>query len=155
MNDSFGEKLIGHYLNTFQAFSEPSRWPQIHITYTRIKDNELELKQWYNYQSEDNPYRHYHIKYEYVDESNVITYPINQQTLEPSCRLKWEYDDGSKWWTGTVDGECIMNNARVVSFIQFNGDLYHSLDTGYDPNTGEFVWGTEPGSGVFEFERVK
>ena len=95
----------------------------------------------------------YHITYEYTNDTTVITHPINQETGNPSCILEWKYD--GNWWTGSVKGECIINNARVESFIQFNGSLYRSLDTGYNVDTGDFVWGTEPGNGLFEFERLE
>ena len=153
MNCSFDEMIVGHYLNKIQAFSDPSRWPQINILYSTLENNLLELKQWYDYKTEDDPYRHYHITYEYTNDTTVITQPINQETGNPSCILEWKYD--GNWWTGSVKGECIINNARVESFIQFNGSLYRSLDTGYNVDTGDFVWGTEPGNGLFEFECVE
>jgi len=153
MDHSFDKMIVGHYLNRMQAFTEPSRWPQINVRYTKLEDNLLDLKQWYEYQTEDESYRHYHIKYEYIDDKTVITDPVNQDTGESSCILQWSYSDG--WWTGTVRDECIIRNNRVLSFIQFNGKEYRSLDTGYDVDTGDFVWGTEPGEGLFEFELVE
>ena len=154
MNNCFGEMIVGHCLNRKQAFENPSRWPQINILYTKLDDNILELKQWYNYQTENDSYRHYHITYEYIDDVTVITHPVNQETGKPSCILEWKYNDDD-WWTGLIKDECIINNIRIESFIQFNGVSYRSIDTGYDVDTGNFVWGTKPGEGLFEFERLK
>ena len=106
---------------------------------TKIDTDVLELKQWYNYQTEDEPYRHYHITCEYIDDVTVITHPVNQETGKPSCNLQWGYFNG--WWFGEVQGECILRNTRVESEIQFNGYFYRSRDTGYDVETGEFRWG--------------
>ena len=148
----FEDMILGHYKNKRQAMSNPSVWPQINILYTKIKPNVLELKQWYNYQGEDNPYRHYHLHCEYLDEYSVITKAINQTTLEAGCNLAWGYYGG--WWFGQVHEECILRDTKVISNIQFNREVYRSLDTGYNIETGKFSWGKLPEEGMFEFERL-
>jgi len=148
----FENKILGHYRNKRQAMSNPTQWPQINILYTKIKHNVLELKQWYNYQGEDNPYRHYHLHCEYENENTVFTRAINQTTHEEGCKLAWGYYNG--WWFGQVHEECILRDTRVISSIQFNGEVYRSLDTGYNIETGKFSWGKMPEEGMFEFERL-
>lgn len=152
MTSLFEKMILGHYRNRRQAFTDPSKWPQINILYTKIGEDVLELKQWYNYESEEKPYRHYHINCEYIGGDTVITHPINQETGEPGCDLEWGYFDG--WWFGQVRGECILRNTRVISEIQFDGNVYMSRDTGYDIETGKFSWGKEPEEGLFEFDRL-
>ncbi len=152
MTSLYEKMILGHWRNRNQAFTDPSKWPQINILYTKIDTDVLELKQWYNYQTEDEPYRHYHITCEYIDDVTVITHPVNQETGKPSCNLQWGYFNG--WWFGEVQGECILRNTRVESEIQFNGYFYRSRDTGYDVETGEFRWGKEPEEGLFQFERL-
>ena len=66
MITSFDNLILGHYNNKQQAYSNPTKWPQVHILYSKIKSNVLELKQWYNYEGEDKPYRHYHITINYM-----------------------------------------------------------------------------------------
>ena len=152
MTSLYEKMILGHWRNRKQAFTDPSKWPQINVLYTKIDNNVLELKQWYNYQTEDDPYRHYHITCEYLDDHTVITHPVNQQTGTDGCTLQWGYFDG--WWFGEVQDECILRNTRVVSEIQFNGVFYRSRDTGYDIETGKFQWGKEPEEGLFQFERL-
>ena len=148
----FESMILGHYLNKKQAMSNPSKWPQINILYTKVGANVLDLKQWYNYEGEDKPYRHYNIFCEYLDEHTVITHAINKADAKPACDLQWGYFDG--WWYGEVKDECILRDTKVISNIQFNGNVYKSLGTGYNIETGEFAGGKQPEEGMFEFVRL-
>jgi len=148
----FESMILGHYKNKKQAQSNPSVWPQINILYTKVGANVLDLKQWYNYQGEDKPYRHYNLFLEYVDEYTVFTHAINKTDAKPACDLQWGYFDG--WWYGEIKDECILRDTKVISNIQFNGTVYKSLDTGYNIETGKFAWGKQPEEGMFEFVRL-
>ena len=148
----FESMIVGHYRNKKQAQSNPTKWPQINILYTKIDDLVLELKQWYNYQGEDAPYRHYHLTLEHLDEHTVITHAHNLQTDEPGCNLHWGYFNG--WWFGEVQDECVLRNTKVISNIEFDGKVYRSLDTGYYVDTGKFAWGKTPDEGMFQFDRL-
>jgi len=152
MTSLFDKLILGHYTNKKQAYSNPSKWPQINILYQKIDTNTLSLKQWYKYQGEDNPYRHFHVTYEYADEFTVFTQSYNVLTDEKSCDWQFGYFGG--WWFGEIKGDCILRNTRVVSEVQFNGETYMSRDTGYDLETGKFAWGKEEHEGMFQFERL-
>lgn len=152
MTSLFDKLILGHYNNKKQAYSNPTRWPQINILYTKIDENVLDLKQWYNYQGESNPYRHFHVTYEHLDPVTVYTSSVNVLTGEESCKWQFGYFDG--WWFGEIREECILRNTRVVSEVQFNGTVYMSRDTGYDLETGKFAWGKEEHEGMFRFERL-
>ena len=148
----FERMILGHYLNKKQAQSNPTKWPTINILYTKVAPLTLEMKSWYNYQGEDNPYRHFQVDLTYENDVTVFTQSTNLLTNEPSCSWKFGYFDG--WWFGELDGDCILRNTKVVSEVQFNGQIYKSLDTGYDAETGKFAWGKLPEEGMFEFVRL-
>ena len=48
--------VVGHYRNQRQAYSNPAQWPQIDIRITEPQYGVLEVKSWYKYKGEDNPY---------------------------------------------------------------------------------------------------
>ena len=156
MITSFDNLILGHYNNKQQAYSNPTKWPQVHILYSKIKSNVLELKQWYNYEGEDKPYRHYHITINYQTHDTAYTRAHNLLTDTPGCEMQWGYF--GTWWFGSVKGECIVpkpdGDTYVVSDIQFDGDMYMSRDTGYYCRNDKFAWGKEEGEGMFTFTRL-
>ena len=92
--------ILGHFRNRKQAFTNPTKWPQINVLYQKLAENTLDLKQWYNYQTEETAYRHYHLTCEYIDEHTVITSAFNIDTQTDGCQLQWGYHGG--WWFGEV-----------------------------------------------------
>ena len=147
------EHLIqGKYCNKRQAQSNPALWPHIVLRNSLVSDNVIELKSWYNYQSEAEVYGHFHLTFRYDEDGNVHTTTINQKTGEPACPWVWGYNLG--YWWGEPDGKCIIGNNQILSQVRFNGKVYLSRDTALDKVTGEFRWGKPLNeSGEFEFIR--
>ena len=148
----FDELIIGHYENKKQAYSNPTKWPWVNILYTKVKPNVLELKQWYNYAGEDEPYRHYHITFEYDAPDTVFTTAHNLLIDKKGCEMQWGFFEGT--WYGEIKGECIVRDTKVVSAVEFDGTNYRSIDTGYNIETGKFSWGKEPSEGFFTFTKL-
>ena len=152
MTSLYDKLILGHYENKKQAYSNPTKWPWVNILYTKIKPDVLELKQWYNYDGEEKPYRHYHITFRYEYEDTVFTKAHNLLTDKEGCEMQWGYFAGT--WYGAIKGECIVRDTKVVSAVEFDGTNYRSIDTGYNIETGKFSWGKEPSEGFFTFTKL-
>ena len=152
MTSLYDKLILGHYENKKQAYSNPTKWPWVNILYTKIKPDVLELKQWYNYDGEEKPYRHYHITFRYEYEDTVFTKAHNLLTDKEGCEMQWGYFAGT--WYGEIKGECIVRDTKVVSAVEFDGTNYRSIDTGYNIETGKFSWGKEPSEGFFTFTNL-
>ena len=152
MTSLYDKLKLGHYENKKQAYSNPTKWPWVNILYTKIKPDVLELKQWYNYDGEEKPYRHYHITFRYEYEDTVFTKAHNLLTDKEGCEMQWGYFAGT--WYGEIKGECIVRDTKVVSAVEFDGTNYRSIDTGYNIETGKFSWGKEPSEGFFTFTKL-
>ena len=152
MTSLYDKLILGHYENKKQAYSNPTKWPWVNILYTKIKPDVLELKQWYNYDGEEKPYRHYHITFRHEDQVTVFTKAHNLLTDKEGCEMQWGYFAGT--WYGEIKDECIVRDTKVVSAVEFDGTNYRSIDTGYNIETGKFSWGKEPSEGFFTFTKL-
>lgn len=150
--NNFELLLEGHYRNKMQAFGNPVKWPQIDIKFTIINSNTIESKSWYKYRGEDNPYKHARHTWKYLNDKYIEFETINLLDETPTCPYIWSWD--GEWWNGHTKGSCIHKNTRVESRARFNGIEYRSLDTGYDLQTGDFLWGKKPEEGEFLFRRI-
>lgn len=145
--------MRGHYRNQRQAFSNPSKWPQIDIDITTPAKDIIIVKSWYKYKGEDNPYNKIRYNWKQVDENIVYSETYNLIHDCPSCPFLWVWD--GQWWTGTTDGECIQDTTRIVTSIRFNGMEYRVKDVGYNIDTGKQVYGKDPSEGEFFFQSIQ
>lgn len=145
--------IQGKYENKRQAQSNPSEWPHIIVKNTLVEDGIIELKSWYKYKGEADPYGQFHLSYRYDDDGNCHTTSVNTLTGEPTnCPWHWGFYNG--WWWGEPAQDCLLNGALVQSHVRFNGQEYRSRDTGVDPETKEFKWGNQVEKGEFYFTRI-
>ena len=145
-------EVVGHYRNQRQAYSNPAQWPQIDIRITEPQYGVLEVKSWYKYKGEDNPYNIIQYQWEVMDENIIYSKNRNLITGDPTCNFIWHWD--GEWWSGNTDGECIQGTSRLVSKIRFKKDDYRAIYTGYDLETGAFRWGKPEEDGEFLFTRL-
>lgn len=151
---SFETLLEGHYRNRIQAFSNPVKWPQIDIRYTILDSETIESKSWYKYLGEAIPYKHARSTWKYTDDYVVELQTVNLlDDAAATCPYVWQWD--GHWWNGSTRGVCIHKGTRVESRARFNGFEYRSLDTGYDVESGNFLWGKLPEEGEFIFSRIE
>jgi len=150
--NNFELLLEGHYRNKMQAFSNPVKWPQIDITWTVTGYNTIESKSWYKYRGEDNPYRHTRHTWQKMSDKCIVFETFNLLDNTPTCPYIYKWD--GEWWNGHIKGECVHKNTRLVSTSRFNGIEYRSLDSGYNLETGDFLWGKKPEEGEFIFKRL-
>ena len=144
--------MRGHYRNQRQAFSNPSKWPQIDIRITTPHRTTIEVKSWYKYKGEENPYNHIRYEWEHVDEKVIYSKTYNLIHDHSSCPFIWTWD--GEWWRGHPDGECIQESTEIITNIRFNGIDYRVKDVGYDVETGRQVYGKDPSEGEFFFTMV-
>jgi len=141
--------MRGHYRNQRQAFSNPSKWPQIDIRITTPQRTTIEVKSWYKYKGEEDPYNHIRYEWEHVDEKIIYSKTYNLIHDHSSCPFIWTWD--GEWWRGHPDGECIQESTEIITNIRFNGIDYRVKDVGYDVETGRQVYGKDPSEGEFFF----
>ena len=144
--------IQGKYENKKQAQTNPSLWPHIIIRNSLVEDGIVELKSWYKYKGESDPYGVFHLSYRYDEDGNCHTTSLNTITGEHACDWHWGFFDG--WWWGEPSRDCVLNNSLVKSHVRFNGTEYRSRDTGLDLVTKEFKWGKSEEEGEFMFTRI-
>ena len=145
----FKSKLIGLYDNKSQAFSYPTIWAHVCVSFEENEDGKILSKSWYEAESPDKPYR-YSILELCVSNDNVVMIPYNNITNTKSCEIIFEYKDD--YWIGS-NNKCVIpkRNEYVSTFIKFDGHNYFSRDAGYNLDTDEFVWGKSKQDGEFHF----
>ncbi len=139
--------IIGEYLNTKQAFSNPSLYAQIRIFYKNMGENKLKSESWFEFDFPNGkPYRNEYHKYEYINPTSVQFQTYNLDWV-PTCKYKFDWD--GEFWVATTCGDCIVNGIRVESDVKFNDNYYISRDVGYDSD-GKIIFGREDLPFIFD-----
>lgn len=140
--------LLGTFDNKYQAFTNPTGFAHINISY-KLTENGIEHKSWYQYQGADSPYRTNYHKVREISPTQVIMECYNSN---------WEHRSGcdvlftkqGSYWVGKIQGECMVRGARLDSYIRLTNNRYECYDAGYNSN-GKLVWG---GTDVYIFKRT-
>ena len=140
--------LLGTFDNKHQAFTNPTGFAHINISYKLI-DNGIEHKSWYQYQGSDKPYR---VNFHRVKEVS------SNQIMMMCYNSNWEHRSGcdvlftkqGSYWVGKLQGECIVRGARLDSHVRLTRDRYECYDAGRNQQ-GKIVWG---GTDVYIFKRT-
>lgn len=140
--------LLGTFDNKYQAFTNPTGFAHINISY-KLTENGIEHKSWYQYQGADSPYRTNYHKVREISPTQVIMECYNSN---------WEHRSGcdvlftkqGSYWVGKLQGECMVRGARLDSYIRLTNNRYECYDAGYNSN-GKLVWG---GTDVYIFKRT-
>jgi len=139
MLNHFKHTLLGTYHNQQQAYSDPTLWAHIYLTFEERGDD-IYSKSWYAIESPKNPYRQNLLKLRQEDDQVIIT-SIDALTGVESHKIPFEYLEG--YWVGYSNCVILDRNQYISTFIRFNGENYFSRDAGYDLKTHQFLWGKE------------
>lgn len=131
--------LVGCWSNREQAYSNPSQYAWIFISWELVDGNKYLSKQWYHYEGEKNPYaQRYNIFIE--TESGII---VENWSLDGSrnskCDTLVRFIDG-KWKGKNIGNECIIRGASLCSEFELSENLLVTRDAGYID--GKLVWGS-------------
>ena len=169
--NQFLELLEGTFSNKKQAQGHPTRYAHIWINHRKLSDDRIYGEQAYNY-SKMRPYRQFVI--DVVSEKGQFrlkNYEIENPTKYIGCKNLEEITDevltyrdgcdiiikqsGPKVYTGgTSTCECYVNWSGQNTYLQNNIELtetqYKVIDSGFDVNTKQKVWGSQYGHLVFD-----
>jgi len=142
MIEDFISKLKGKYNNWKQASENPRDHAYVHIIWKQIGSNEITIKQWYDYEGEQKPYRtRWH---------KILTDETNDAIIVQNWEANWakhheEYDMRFRFIDNFYKGELIhkdpiVRDSILKSFVEFDGYTYRSMDQGWKDN--QLVWGS-------------
>lgn len=142
MIEDFIFKLKGKYNNLKQSQESPRDHSYVHILWNQIGNNELTIKQWYDYEGEQKPYRTRWHKILTDETDNAI---IVQNWEENWSAHHKEYDMRFRLVDNFYKGELIHKDPIVrggilKSFVEFDGYTYKSMDQGWKDN--KLIWGS-------------
>lgn len=139
MIEEFISKLQGKYNNWKQAASSPRDHSHVHAVWENLKDNKMSIKQWYDYEGENNPYRFRYHKVIEQDGSIIVENWGTNWNYNPTFDMRFTSIDG--FYKGVLMyGNPIIRETTLKSFVEFNGEIYKSMDQGWKDDKLE--WGS-------------
>jgi hypothetical protein len=152
MTINFEDYIIGHWTNKSQAQSNPHHFVSVEIVWKRHEEGYQSM----NYKRADGPdyfYRKKNHKFVQISDTEVLVENYHLDwTRHEDCDILFTFD--GKAWHGQLacPGKCHgYRGDRVVSEVHAYGDKLHTMDQGYDIETGEFVWGSKQ---LYKFTRM-
>lgn len=151
MIQDFVSKLKGKYNNWKQASSSPRDYMHVHILWDQIGENELTIRQWYDYEGKDNPYRtRWHKVVPNKTNDTIIVENWDDNWTQHNKQYDMIFSNENGKYKGHIirDDAIVRGDTIVKSFVSFDGTTYKSMDQGWKKN--ELVWGSLL---VYEFQK--
>jgi len=132
--------LLGRWSNRDQAYSNPSKYAWILISWESVGDGKYLSKQWYHYEGEQKPYRE-RLNTLCETESGIIIQNWGLDgTRNEKCDVLVILDNG-RWLGKNIGTDCIVRGAILRSDFILTEDTLMTRDAGYLNNT--MVWGSK------------
>lgn len=139
MITEFLKCLLGQWSNKDQAYSNPTKYAWILLSWQDIGDGRYLSKQWYHYEGESKPYRE-KIKTLCEIDSNIIMQNWGADGIRnDKCDVIFTFID-NKWHGKNIGEECIVRDSSLRSEIILSPGQLISRDAGYVNN--KLVWGS-------------
>jgi len=139
MIDDFIFKLKGKYNNLKQAQDSPRDHSYVHILWKQIGEKELTIKQWYDYEGEQKPYRARCHKVLQKDDVIIVENWGTDWTHSPAFDMKFTLID-TFYKGGLIYPDPIIRETILKSFVEFDGYTYRSMDQGW--KNDKLEWGS-------------
>lgn len=148
MMNEFLKCILGRWSNKDQAYSNPSKYAWILVSWESIGDGKYLSKQWYHYEGEGKPYRE-RINTLCETESGIIIQNWGSDCVRNSkCDSIVTFENG-KWKGKNIGDECIVRGAVLNSEFELSPNKLITRDAGY--LDGKRIWGS---SEYYNFGRI-
>jgi hypothetical protein len=140
--------LLGRWSNKDQAFSNPTAFAWILVSWEDVGDGKYLSKQWYHYEGEQKPYRE-RINTICETESGLILQNWNADgTRNNKCDVLVTFSLGT-WFGKNIGDDCIVRGAVLHSEFELIPGKLITRDAGYIDNN--LIWGSKD---YYQFGRL-
>ena len=148
MINEFLDCLIGRWTNQNQAYSNPSKYAWILVSWESIGDGKYLSKQWYHYEGEGKPYRERIVTFSESTDHIIIEYYDRDGIRNEKCDMIVKFEN-EKWVGKNVGEGCIVRDAVLQSDFILSPGKFMTRDAGYLYDT--MVWGSKD---FYDFGRL-
>lgn len=141
MIEDFIFKLKGKYNNLKQAQESPRDHSHVHILWKHLGDCKMTIKQWYDIDGENKPYRTrcHKILTNDTQDAIIVENWGTDWTHTPKFDMKFTLID--TFYKGElICPDPIIRETTLKSFVEFDGYTYRSMDQGW--KNGKLEWGS-------------
>lgn len=132
--------LLGQWSNKDQAYSDPTKYAWILVSWEDVGDGKYLSKQWYHHEGEQKPYRE-RINTLCETGSSIILQNWNPDgTRNDKCDIIVTFEDG-RWKGQNLGQDCIVRGAILQSEFILSENLLMTRDAGYLNN--KMIWGSK------------
>jgi hypothetical protein len=132
--------LLGRWSNKAQAFSNPTGFGWILVSWEDVGNGKYLSKQWYHYEGETKPYRE-RINTICETESGLILENWNADgTRNNKCDVLVTFSLGT-WFGKNIGDDCIIRGAVLHSEFELSPGKLLTRDAGYIDN--KLIWGSK------------
>ncbi len=151
MKKLFCEYFEGYFDNQNQAFANPHDFALISVNHKSIDQNKFRVTQQYVYESK--PYRETVIEiFEQGNDILIKNFKSDGLTYLTGCDTIFEFD-GNQFHGKNMCDKCFIHrngkNTYLMTEIYLGKGYYKVIDSGFDIQTNQHVWGSF--NGFFEF----
>lgn len=148
MINEFLNCLVGRWTNQNQAYSNPSKYAWILVSWEPVGNDKYLSKQWYHYEGETKPYaQRYNIFTETESGILVQNWSLDGIRNDKCDQIVTFVDD--KWKGKNIGDECIIRNAVLHSEFELSQNQLLTRDAGYADD--KLVWGSKD---YYQFGRL-
>ena len=147
MIEEFISKLQGTYNNWKQAASSPRDHSYVHVVWENLGNNKMSICQWYDHEGQNSPYRFRYHKIVEKDDIIIVENWGDDWNRSPAFDMGFAPIDGF-YKGGLMYADPMIRGTSLKSFVEFNGQIYKSMDQGW--KDGNLEWGSLT---MYEFEK--